>query len=109
MTASRINAIAFAELICALADGGSFEEIAEHSGWSLRVVYGYVNALHKRGQVHIESWAPDRAGRMCVKVFKLGPGKDARKKRVSPTESCRRWRQKLAARATFDALTQLGA
>jgi DNA-binding NarL/FixJ family response regulator len=107
--AARVNAIAFAEMISALSDGGTPKEIAEQTGLSLNTVYDYVNALHKRGQIHISGWVQDTAGKTRARNFKLGAKTDAKKTPVSKVEATRRWRQKRAARATFEALTQLGA
>lgn len=104
-TQVRVNAVAFAEFIAALSMGGhTFQELAEHTGLHIKTVYAYVKALHKAKQVYIESWVKDRAGRVCVAVYRLGHGKDAKKQRVSRAESCRRWRERRTERFNLVAL-----
>lgn len=73
----KIGAITNAMLMKLLLDGIYTNlEMAEMSGLSLQVVNRYTREMHRIEAAHIADWAPDTIGRMTVRIFMLGPGKD---------------------------------
>jgi hypothetical protein len=79
----RINADAFARLIEAVAERPrSYKTLAEETGLHYTTVRDYINALHRRQQVHVAAMAADSQGRLRVPMWLLGFGKD-----VKPTKS----------------------
>ena len=94
----KVNATAYAWLIKALRRGDmTLAELAEETGLHYLTVALYTRALHKVGAIHIADWAPDPLGRMALKVYKLGPGRDAKRRALSPAERSQRRRDKQAA------------
>lgn len=38
-----------------------------------------INTLHAKGVIHVSAWERDAKGRMAIRVYSLGHGKDAKK------------------------------
>lgn len=94
----KVNAIMQAELIRLLLEGTySCAELAELSGAHYVTVLHYCRELHKRGAAHICMWDKDSRGRDLVKIYKIGPGPDAKRKKASAAERQRRYREKKKA------------
>lgn len=91
----KVNAIAQAHMIkMLLEEPHSLTEIAEETGLHYVTVCDYTRALHKVGAAHIAGWDEDRRGRACVKLYKLGKGKDVKRQPVTAAERQRRARAK---------------
>jgi predicted transcriptional regulator len=76
----KLNAYVWGDIINLLLVGASNREIAEETGLTPDTVREYTTVLHKKKKaVHIDSWDSDPRGAMTVAVYRLGPGKDAKK------------------------------
>ena len=94
----KVNAIAYAQLIKCLRHGDmSIEEIANETGLHYVTVCDYCVALYRAGEIHISRWEKDKRGRDGIKIYKLGPGKDARRSKLTPAQRQARVRDKKAA------------
>ena len=92
----RVNALSFAKLIGLLMEGYTCHELVRETGLAFTTIYHYTRAMHKEGVVHISGWEEDAAGRITRKVYKLGPGKDAKPKLKSKAEINRAQQQRRA-------------
>lgn len=103
-----MNAICYAQMCAAMIPGDmTCQELADETGLHIVTVYQYARELHRFGAAHISNYLPDTRGRHLIKVYKLGPGKDARRVRVSQAERQRRAREK--RKALNDPLLKLAA
>jgi hypothetical protein len=85
----------FALLVKAMIDGTmTCRELAEHTGLHYLTVLHYTKAMHKAGAAHIAAWDHDSLGRCSIRVYMLGPGKDAKKTRRNRKEACAGYRTK---------------
>ena len=83
----KINAIAQAQLIKAMLDGVyNCQELAEQTGLHYVTVLQYTRELHSAGAVHICAWEKDGRGRDAIKIYKIGEGTDARRKKMTAAE-----------------------
>jgi len=83
----KINAISQAQLIKLLLDGVyTCHELAEQSGLHYVTVLQYTRELHSAGAVHICAWEKDGRGRDAIKIYKIGEGTDARRKKMTAAE-----------------------
>ena len=104
----KVNASAYARLCAAMIPGDlTCAELAEETGLHLVTVYQYTRELHAHGAVHIARREPDARGRHNIKVYKLGPGKDAKPVRLTPAERQARVRER--KRAVNSPLFRLAA
>lgn len=72
----KVNALTFSIMCKLLMDGTrTCKELAEESGLHVCTVYDWTSQLHKHGVIHICMW--DGEANRSVRIFKLGPGKDA--------------------------------
>lgn len=93
----KVGAIAYAQLIKHLLEGVyTCAELAEATGLHLVTVYHYTRELHAAGAAHIKHFEPDARGRHNVKVFAMGPGRDAKRRKMSGAERQARSRAKVA-------------
>lgn len=91
----KINAITQAQLIKLLLDGVyTCHELAEQTGLHYVTVLQYTRELHLVGAAHICAWDKDIKGRDAIKIYKLGEGKDARRKKMSSAQRQAKSRQK---------------
>lgn len=92
----KINALTLAKLIAALRIGGmTFDELAEEVGMHPQVISKYCRALHVEGEAFIEFYDEDARGRQQRPCYKLGQGKDAKRRRLSGVERQRTYRANL--------------
>lgn len=83
----KTNAVAQAKMICLLLEGVyTCEELAAETGLHYVTVLQYTRELHRAGAAHISGWEKDNRGRDCMKLYKIGPGKDAKRRKVSASE-----------------------
>jgi DNA-binding transcriptional ArsR family regulator len=91
----RLGPLSVAKIMRTLLDGPStVPELQEISGLSVSTLYEYLRALRKEGVVHVSGWEKDATGRESLRVFKLGPGKDAPRQRKSKAQIARECRQR---------------
>jgi hypothetical protein len=94
----KVNALSYALLIKALRQGDmTLAELAEETGLHYLTVALYTRALHKIGEIHIIDWASDPLGRKSSKIYKLGPGRDAKRQPLTQVQRQRRRRDKRRA------------
>ena len=104
----KINAIAQARLIRCLLDAPmNCTELAEETGLHYVTVLAYCRELHRAGAAHIAAWEPDRRGRDVTKVYRLGAGRDAKRRKLTTAERQANMRARRAAAAS--PLLQLAA
>jgi DNA-binding transcriptional ArsR family regulator len=102
----KLNAVMFAMLLEELMDGpATAQTIADYTGMAPLTVNKTFRALYRRGVVHIAGWEKDLAGRMTVRVFGLGRGRDAKKPIKKRSELNRKYRLK----RSMQPLTNFGA
>lgn len=95
-----------AKLVKLLLDGThSCAELAASTGLHYMTVLDYTRHLHREGAAHIAEFRADTRGRDSIKVYKLGPGKDAKRYALSAAERTKRYRKNVAARQLQAALT----
>lgn len=101
----KINAISQAQLIKFLWDGDhSCMTLAEMTGLHYVTVLQYTRELHAAGAAHISTWEKDTRGRDIVKIYKLGPGKDAKREKKPATVRSAAYRAKKKMREMSHAL-----
>lgn len=89
----KVGAITYARLIKALMPGDmSCQELAEETGLHYVTVLEYCRALYKVGAIHISQWHEDNRGRAIIKVYKLGTGPDAPRRRMTQNERAAAYR-----------------
>jgi hypothetical protein len=94
----KVNALTQAKLIEAMLDGVyTCYELADITGLYYSTVLHYCRELHRAEAAHICGWAKDCRGRTTLRIFKIGRGKDAKLKKLTPVERNARWRQKQKA------------
>ena len=72
----KVNAMTFSILVKLLYDGTrTCYELAEDTGLHVLTVYDWTREMHRQGIIHICMWEGE--GRSSVRIFKMGPGKDA--------------------------------
>jgi hypothetical protein len=83
----RLSHESFASIIEEFLSGpATVESLERASGMTARYINKLLRALRARKMLHIASYEPDPLGRMQVKVWALGPGKDARPKLKTKAE-----------------------
>lgn len=94
----KINAYSYAQLIKLMLEGTyNCQELANETGLHYVTVLQYARELYRAGAAHICAWEKDIRGRDVIKVYKLGPGKDAKRQKLSKAERQRRSRAKKKA------------
>lgn len=72
----KVNAMTFSILVKLLYEGTrTCYELAEETGLHKLTVYDWTREMHRQGVIHICMWEGE--GRSSMRVFKMGPGKDA--------------------------------
>ena len=106
----KLNAMTQAKLIRLLWDGGyNTAELADQTGLHYVTVLEYVRELYKEGAVHIAAWGKDSRGRLTRPLYKLGPGRDAPKAKLTPAERQARARARRRERQHLAVLAGRGA
>ena len=91
----KVNAMCQAQLVKLLLEGThTCYELAQATGLHYVTVLHYCRELHKAGAAHIAMWEKDSRGRDLLKVYKLGQGKDAKRRRMTSAERQRKYREK---------------
>ena len=72
----KVNALCFSIMVKLLYDGTrTCAELAEETGLHVLTVYDWTREMHRQGIIHICMWEGE--GRNSVRIFKMGPGRDA--------------------------------
>ena len=101
----KVGALSYAQLVLHMLEGNhNCQELAEATGLHYVTVLQYTRELHAAGAAHISSWDKDTLGRDLIKVYKIGPGRDAKRAKLTPAQRTQRHRNKLANRAMMHAL-----
>lgn len=104
------NLIAFGQLVTLLQDGTrTCAELAEETGLNKLTVYRYCAAIYRAGGAHIAGWEMDARGGFTIRVFKLGPGKDAPSKPRSRARQSQQHRRRNKTNAIAHAIAGEGA
>ncbi|MGQ0710007.1 MAG: helix-turn-helix domain-containing protein [Rhodoferax sp.] len=91
----RLGPLSVAKVMRALLDGPcSVLELQQVSGLSTSTLHAYMRALRKERVVHISGWEKDATGRDSLRVFQLGAGRDAARKRKPKALVARECRQR---------------
>lgn len=91
----RVNAMSFAQLIKYMNEGlYSCKELADLTGLHYVTVLEYTRSMYKAGAVHIGAWEADCRGRHMIKVYHIGPGKDAKRQKISASKRSLAYRVK---------------
>jgi hypothetical protein len=94
---TRLSYLTFAMLLEELLSGPcTAKHLSEHTGMGHRYMCRLIDALHTKRVVHIAGWDKDALGRVAVRVYGLGPGKDAQKKTKPRHQVNREYRAKEA-------------
>lgn len=93
----KVNAITYAQLIKYMLEGmHSCQELAELTGLHYVTVLQYTRELYAAGAAHIGAWEKDDRERDVIKIYRLGPGKDAKRERMTQADRASRYRAKKA-------------
>lgn len=85
--ASRVKAVTISYLLEALLSGPqTIKDLTEVTGLHRTTVGDYIRAFRRRKIMHIADWEADATGRDKTPVFKLGRGKDMRRRRMTAEE-----------------------
>lgn len=95
----KVNALSYAHMVKLMLEGlYTVKELAEQTGLHYVTVCQYSRELHRVGAAHICAWQPDARDKDAIKIYKIGQGKDAKRRRLSATEKQRRYRANKAGR-----------
>jgi predicted ArsR family transcriptional regulator len=81
------------------------KELAEETGLHYVTVLQYARELHLAGAAHICTWRADDRGRHLIKIYKIGEGKDSRRRKKTHAERQRTFRANKAALTAQTAMT----
>ena len=102
----KVNALTLAIMLEEMLDGPlTFRSLADVTGLGKASLYRHLRTFHAKGVIHIANWDKDAAGRVCVPVYELGRGKDARKRPKSKQEINREYAQRKRLRIAAEGLT----
>ena len=74
--ARKVNALTFSIMCKLLIEGTrTARELADDTGLHVLTVYDWLAAMHAQEVIHVCDWEGE--GRSAMRIFKLGPGKDA--------------------------------
>ena len=91
----KIGAVSYAKMVKLMLEGVyNCQEIADETGLHYVTVLQYARELYLAGAAHICNWEHDSRGRDIVKIYKIGQGKDAKRKTLTPAQRQRRYKAK---------------
>ena len=103
----KLSAVLQARLIRMLCDGPcTITEIADDTGLHYVTVQVYLRELYRAGAAHIAGWEKDSRGRDLIKVYGLGPGKDAQRRKMTGAERQRASRPRRLERTALHGVVQ---
>ncbi len=91
----KLGAMSFAKVLRALTDGpSSAQELQDATGLSLETLHNLMRALRKEKLAHIGSWEKDALGRDTIRIYRLGAGQDAPRRKKTKAQIARECRQR---------------
>ncbi|MFM7012550.1 MAG: hypothetical protein ACKO0Z_25005 [Betaproteobacteria bacterium] len=76
---TKVGAMSYAKLLKNLIPGTlTCTELAEATGLHVLTVYDYTKAMYKEKVIHITDWDLDAMGRETIRIYRFGPGTDAK-------------------------------
>lgn len=95
----KVGAMSYALMVRLMLDGElSIRELAEQTGLHSVTVGQYTREMHRAGACYICAWQQDRRDRDTIRIYKIGVGKDAKRRKLSDRERQRRHREAKAGR-----------
>jgi len=86
-TLRKMNAFTQGVLIELMLDGlYDCHELAERTGLHYVTIQGYCRELHRAGACFIDHWNPDSRDRDTIKIYKIGRGIDAKRRKLTPAQ-----------------------
>lgn len=86
-TLRKINAFTQGVLIELMLDGlYDCHELAERTGLHYVTVQGYCRELHRAGACYIDHWNADSRDRDTIKIYKIGRGTDAVRRKLTSAQ-----------------------
>ena len=106
----KVSHVVLAQTMKALIDGPvTSHEIAEITGIHIVTAQEWMRSLRKEGAVHITAWLPDSMDRDVTAVYKMGPGKDKPRRKLTDTQRQARYREKKRRMALDQLLSMVAA
>lgn len=91
----KVNCATFCQLIKLLQEGTrTCAELAEDTGLHKLTVYLYCREFYRAKLIHIAGWEQDMCGRMTMRVYMWGEGKDVKKITISRNERAARYKKR---------------
>lgn len=91
----KVGALTYAQLILHMLEGvHDCKGLAALTGLHYVTVLQYTRELHAAKAAHICAWDQDGRGRDSIKIYKIGPGRDAPRQRRSIAKISRTTREK---------------
>ncbi len=79
----KMGAISYGKMCKLMCEGiYSCAEMAEMTGLHYVTVLQYTREIYLAGAEHIAAWETDARGRQCVRIYMLGEGVDAKRKKA---------------------------
>ena len=79
----KMGAISYGKMCKLMCEGiYSCAEMAEMTGLHYVTVLQYTREIYLAGAAHVAAWETDARGRQCVRIYMLGEGVDAKRKRA---------------------------
>lgn len=83
----KVGALSYAQLVLYMLDGvHNCQELAGLTGLHYVTVLQYTREMHAAGAVHICAWEKNSRGCDSIKIYKIGPGKDKKRERMTGAE-----------------------
>jgi hypothetical protein len=104
----KMGAISYGAMCKLMCEGVySCAEMAELTGLHYVTVLQYTREIYRAGASHIASWETDARGKDCIRIYKLGEGVDAKKKKKrTSSQTSAAHRAKLAS---IDLINRMAA
>lgn len=94
---ARLNYLAFTGFIEELVSGPSTSAaLTEVTGLHFRTVNRLLRLMHERKLIHVSGWEKDALGRIGVRVYSFGAGKDAKRPNKPREQVNRDYRERAA-------------
>lgn len=94
---SCVSALTLAQLIKYMLEGEhNCFKLADLTGLHYVTVLRYTRAFYREGVAHIAHYDKDNRGCHSIKVYALGPGRDATRPKLTRAQKTARYRAKMA-------------
>lgn len=100
----RLNALAFMLVVEELMSGPcTAQALCDHTGLEKKTMWLLLRTMQDHNVVHIAAWEKDSLGRVGVKVYGFGAGRNAKKPTKTGAQACKDWRERRKAAALSEA------